>query len=115
MSSKNRTQVLNPDRRRFMTAVGAAASGLALAGLVPDQARAAELPKVAETEPLAVSMGYKADGTKVDPKKYPTHKADQICANCKLYQGKAGDFGPCSLFAGKAVAAKGWCVAWAKK
>ncbi|HTE41206.1 MAG TPA: high-potential iron-sulfur protein [Steroidobacteraceae bacterium] len=115
MSSKNRTQVPNPDRRRFMTTVGAAACALALAGIVPEESQAAELPKVSETESLAVTMAYKADATKVDPKKSPTYKAGQTCLNCKLYQGKAGDFGPCTLFAGKAVAAKGWCVAYAKK
>jgi hypothetical protein len=33
-----------------------------------------------------------------------------------LYQGKAADkAGGCPLFAGKQVAGKGWCSAWAKK
>ena len=41
---------------------------------------------------------------------------ERDCANCALYQGKAGDAaGACPLFAGKQVSAKGWCSAWAKK
>ena len=35
---------------------------------------------------------------------------------CALYQGKATDpAAACPLFAGKQVAGKGWCSAWAKK
>jgi hypothetical protein len=39
-----------------------------------------------------------------------------VCTNCALYQGKPTDpWGGCPLFAGKQVAGKGWCTAWAKK
>jgi hypothetical protein len=38
------------------------------------------------------------------------------CANCMQYTGEAGkDWGPCAIFQGKQVAAKGWCTAWVKK
>jgi len=48
--------------------------------------------------------------------KHPKYAAGQICTNCALYQGKASDaWGACPLFAGKQVAGKGWCSAWAKK
>lgn len=71
---------------------------------------------LAETDPQSVALGYKADSTKVDAKKYPKHAATQLCSNCALYQGKAADAaGGCPLFAGKQVAGKGWCSAWAKK
>ena len=71
---------------------------------------------IAETDPQAVALGYKADTTKVDAKKYPKHEASQTCLNCALYQGKPADAaGACPLFAGKQVAAKGWCSAWVKK
>mgnify|MGYP003343562551 CR=1 FL=1 len=71
---------------------------------------------VAETDPQAQALGYKADTTKVDAKKYPKHASTQRCDNCALYQGKAGSAaGGCSLFAGKQVAGAGWCSAWAKK
>jgi len=39
-----------------------------------------------------------------------------MCENCKFWTGKAGDaFGPCSLFPGKATAAKGWCSGYNPK
>lgn len=72
--------------------------------------------KVDEKDPQAAALGYVADTTKVDAKKYPTHTLSQACNNCALYQGKPADAaGPCPLFAGKVVSAKGWCTAWAKK
>ena len=69
-----------------------------------------------ETDPQAVALGYKADGTKADTKKYPKYAATQYCGSCALFQGKATDAsGGCPLFGGKKVSAKGWCSAWAKK
>jgi hypothetical protein len=69
-----------------------------------------------EIDAQAVALGYKPDSTKVDATKYPQHAVTQNCANCQLYQGKAKDpTGPCPLFAGKQVAAAGWCTAWNKK
>jgi hypothetical protein len=69
-----------------------------------------------EKDPQAIGLGYVADATKTDVKKHPKYAAGQVCANCALYQGKAGDaLGGCPLFAGKQVAGKGWCNAWAKK
>ncbi len=76
----------------------------------------AAAPMVAETDANAKGLGYVADSTKADAKKYPKHAATQLCSNCALFQGKAGDAaGGCPLFAGKQVAAKGWCSAYAKK
>jgi len=76
----------------------------------------AAMPMVADTDAAAKGLGYAADSTKVDAKKFPKHAPTQTCANCALYQGKATDTaGGCPLFAGKQVAGKGWCSAWAKK
>ena len=73
-------------------------------------------PKVSESDPQAVALGYKDDTTKVDAKKYPKHTPEQRCSNCQLYQGKATDpTGGCALFPGKQVAGPGWCSAWNKK
>lgn len=73
-------------------------------------------PKVSESDPQAVALGYKDDTAKVDAKQFPKHVSAQSCANCQLYQGKAGDAaGGCPLFPGKQVAATGWCSAWNKK
>jgi hypothetical protein len=71
---------------------------------------------VAESDPQAAALGYKADSTKVDAAKYPKHAATQLCSNCVLFQGKPADAaGGCPLFAGKEVAGKGWCSAYNKK
>lgn len=79
-------------------------------------ALSAQAAALAESDPQAVALGYKADATKVDKTKYPKYAAGQACHNCALFQGKATDAaGGCPLFAGKQVASKGWCSAWAKK
>jgi hypothetical protein len=84
----------------------ALASGMAMAAA----------PMVAETDANAKGLGYVADTTKADSKKFPKHTNEQKCANCALFQGKAGDTaGPCPLFAGKQVVVGGWCSAYAKK
>ena len=100
------------NRRVFMLQVAAGGSALALAKV----AHAQGAPMVNEKDGQAVALGYAADSTKVDAKKFPKHAATQLCSNCALYSGKAGDAaGPCGIFPGKQVAAKGWCSAWAKK
>lgn len=71
---------------------------------------------VNEKDSNAVSLGYKADATKVDRKKFPKYAAGQNCGNCQLFRGKAGaESGGCSLFEGEQVSAKGWCSEWVKK
>jgi High potential iron-sulfur protein len=97
-------------RTRRVFLITAAATGAGLAGAARAQA------KLDEKDPQAVALGYVADATKVDTKKYPKYAAGQVCTNCALYQGKPTDaVAGCPLFAGKVVAGKGWCSAWAKK
>ncbi len=99
-------------RRVFMLQV-AAAGGTAL---VAGTAAAQTAPMVNEKDPQAVALGYAADTTKVDAKKFPKHAATQMCSNCQLFVGKPTDAaGGCGIFPGKGVAAKGWCSAWVKK
>jgi High potential iron-sulfur protein len=98
-------------RRKFMFQVAAG-------GLVLNTAALAQTagPKLEESDPQAVALGYKQDTTKVDAKKYPNHALSQTCASCQLYQGKPKEaLGPCPLFGAKQVTAGGWCSAWAKK
>lgn len=104
---------MKSNRRVFVIQSVVSAGVLATAGLTQAQAAA---PMVLESDPQAVALGYKADAAKVDKAKYPKFAAGQNCANCALYQAKPTDAaGGCPLFAGKQVAAKGWCSAWAKK
>jgi High potential iron-sulfur protein len=96
-------------RRTFLMQVAAAGTALAA---TQAQAQA----KLDEKDPQAVALGYVADTTKADAKKYPKHTKDQKCSNCALFQGKATDAaGGCPLFGTKQVAGPGWCSAWAKK
>ena len=98
------------NRRVFLIQVAACGSVLAAANA---QAQAA---KVDEKDAQAVALGYVADTTKADQKKFPKHSSDQKCSNCALYQGKPADAaGGCPLFGTKQVASAGWCSAWAKK
>ncbi|MBU1360334.1 MAG: high-potential iron-sulfur protein [Gammaproteobacteria bacterium] len=100
---------MNIPRRTFLMTVAA------VAGASAGTAAMAQA-KLDEKDPQAVALGYVNDATKADTKKFPKYAAGQHCANCALYQGKAGDAaGGCPLFAGKTVAAAGWCSAWAKK
>ena len=104
---------MNTSRRTFVihSITGA---GLAATAAFSTQAQAQAA--VAETDPQATALAYKADATKVDKVKFPKYAAGQACSSCALYAGKAADAtGACPLFAGKVVAAKGWCSAWAKK
>lgn len=109
--SINESMMTNTNRRVFMIHTAAGASAL-VAGNAMAQAPA----MVNEKDPAAAGLGYAADTTKVDAKKYPKHTKEQNCANCQLYAGKAKEAaGACPLFAGKQVAANGWCSAWVKK
>lgn len=101
---------MKSSRRQFIilsaSSLAAASAGSAFA----------QAPMLAETDPQAIGLGYKADTTKVDAAKYPKHKAAQVCTSCALYKGApTSAAGACQLFAGKQVAGKGWCSAWAAK
>ena len=99
---------MSSTRRLFMLA--AALGGTTITTAVRAQA------KLDEKDPQAVALGYVADATHADAKKYPKFAPGQNCAGCALFQGKAGDAaGNCPLYAGKQVSAKGWCSAWVKK
>jgi High potential iron-sulfur protein len=77
---------------------------------------AATLAPLDPSDPVAKSLGYANDSSAVDAGANPTHKPDQKCANCAQFQGQGSDpRGGCNLFAGKSVAAGGWCRVWAKK
>jgi hypothetical protein len=105
---KEQTMTIS-NRRVFMMQVAVGSSAV-LATQAMAQA------KVDPKDPQAAALGYVADTTKVDAKKYPKHAAAQKCSNCALYAGKPTDaWAGCSLFAGKQVAGPGWCSAYVKK
>jgi len=97
-------------RRRFLQGAGSATvMGLTVAAL-PRRASAHELPHLAETDATAAALGYREDAGKVDAAKSPTHKAGQLCSNCRFFAGsEKTPWAACQLFPGKAVTGKGWC------
>lgn len=106
-----------------LTVAGAAFLGKAMAPNVAfaQAAKGAKLPMVSETDPTAKALGYYADATKVDTKKWPKRAgaegAKQLCSNCLLLNGgkvTTDPAAPCTLFPNKLVASKGWCNSWVK-
>ena len=105
------------NRRRFLLKCGA--SGVAVLGaqaIGQSAALAADMEPVSPSDAMAAALGYVEDATTTDTAKFSRYEAGQTCANCLLYQGAAdSESGGCPLFAGKSVAAKGWCNSWALK
>ena len=101
----------NDSRRRFFASAGGALGVAVLASTLPSITRAADLPHVALDDPTASALHYTEDNTKAGP----PHMAGQDCSNCNFYQGGPTGYGPCQLFVGKSVNAKGWCAGYAKK
>jgi hypothetical protein len=100
-------------KRRNFLKLGLAAAGVAV---LPRAMRADELKHLAESYPPAQALGYRDDATSVDRTKYPRFAPGQMCANCKLFQGKADtEYGPCQLYPGQAVRSKGWCSGYTPK
>ena len=102
----------NESRRRFLKlAAGTTAAAMVMGGL-PRLARAADLPHLTDADPTAKALGYVDDASKTTN---PRHKAGDDCANCQFYSGGPAGYGPCALFPGKAVSAKGWCMSHTPK
>ena len=101
-------------RRKFIQLSAVAAAGcLVQPGR---EARAQDLPQLAEDDPMAMAMKYTHDASSVDASTRANPAADQTCANCALIAGNDGDaWRPCQIFPGKVVNAAGWCSVWAPK
>lgn len=91
-------------------------AGLAILPLVgtSSSAIAADAPKLDPNDAQAKALSYVHDASTV---KSPARTSDkQICRTCIQYTADAkADWGPCNIFPGKGVAAKGWCAAYAPK
>ncbi len=94
-------------RRSFIQGTVGATTVVALAGLGMRAANAdSHAPKLKLDDPRAKALAYTEQ----------SEKDGQWCMNCQLYTGKDGDsYGPCAIFPGVEVAAKGWCSSWVKK
>lgn len=120
---------MSNSRRDFIKLSTLTVAGAALLGktIAPSSALAQatkgpKLPMVDEkADATAKALGYYADATKVDTKKWAKRAgaegAKQFCSNCLLLNGgkvTADAAAPCSLFPNKLVATKGWCNSWIK-
>lgn len=107
-SQKSSTDLKRPDRRRFLGGVAVSAVLIPLAGM--RFANAAGMPHLSPSDPTAKALNYVAVAT---TSKSAAYKAGHECANCALYQGdRKGAWGPCAVFPGKDVDAKGWCSSY---
>lgn len=118
-------------RRGFLTKIALGAAALPILNRIggfDSLAYAQSVPNkpLESTDPLAVTMGYVEDHTKVDltkwPKKAGPDGAKQSCKNCVLFQeggkkidGHPGEWGRCGLFQTGLVNANGWCNSFAPK
>lgn len=99
------------NRRVFMMQVVAGGTAMATATIV-----SAAPKRVEESEPKALSLGYKHDTAQVDKAKFPKHTADQKCNNCIAWLGKATDpQAECDLITDRLVSNGGWCSSYVKK
>jgi len=94
-------------RRSFLSALGAGAIVLPLSALTRDAALlASEAPKVSLDDPTAKALQYV----------HESPDAAKLCLGCQLYTGAAdAKWGPCAIFPGKVVNARGWCASWVPK
>src|SRR6266853_3925354 len=102
----------NASRRRFVATVSALIGGVSVINLLPRKADADEPPHLSTKDPLAQALSYTEDASTSTA---ATHAPGSACANCNFVQGGSGAFGPCQLFQGKTVNAKGWCAGYVKK
>ena len=108
---------MKPQRRDFLKHGSLAVISLAmLARTLPSSAQAKPLPHLAENDPQAAALGYRHDAKKVDKKKFANWQAGKDCDDCIQFEGRKREaWGPCKLFPGKAVNAKGWCAGFQPK
>jgi hypothetical protein len=98
-------------RRHFVLQLAPLAGA---ATLLPQLARAQNLPALSETDPMAIALGFRPDTTKVNQSKYPSHANDQTCGNCLHFLPPGGASARCDLFS-KTVPKDGWCSAYARR
>ena len=111
MSSNNPSK---SSRRKFLNRLAVASAGLPIAALLGKTqiVLADDAPQMSEDDPMAKALKYKHDATAIAEHS----NASALCDNCMHYSGAAdSEWGPCALFQGKLVNAKGWCTAWAPK
>ncbi|HEY5775409.1 MAG TPA: high-potential iron-sulfur protein [Xanthomonadales bacterium] len=101
-------------RRQFLNHLAVASASLPIVVLLGGTrtARAEDAPHMDPEDPMAKALRYVHDAVASEGREDVT----ALCDNCMHYSGESGkEWGPCALFQGKQVNAKGWCTAWIKK
>jgi hypothetical protein len=108
MSNERESQ----SRRHFLkVATTTVVAATVISGL-PRQASATDLPHLSESDPAAKALKYVEDASRATD---ALHKTGAMCAHCQFFSGSPDGYGPCQLFPGKAVSAKGWCLSYSAK
>lgn len=96
-------------RRRFLKLAGGVTAGFVLSAMVFRRAFAA-LPHLnGSTNPAAKALHYTDNAGKA----VVHHPPMEHCMMCKYYKGHMGEaWGPCEIFPGYDVSARGWCSAY---
>jgi hypothetical protein len=101
-------------RREFLKC--ALASAAIIPVLRAADARAAGLPLLDPADPVAQSLGFVLDVSKVVANANPTYKPGQHCGVCMQFQGKPSDVtAACGIYAGHSVPSRGWCRAFGQR
>jgi hypothetical protein len=112
MATETNPVATDQGRRQFLAAASGTFGASLFAGVLPRLAFAEDLPHLSTTDdPTAKMLNYTEDASNAAP----PHQTGQNCANCNFFQGVGTGYGPCRLYAGKAVNAKGWCSGYAAK
>ncbi len=107
-------------RRRFLTTSAKGAATIPLVSILGiGQVWAADLPRLEESDPVAMALGYVNDADATDTAKFPKRASEesktQFCDNCSQYAVTEEGWGTCAIFPGKLVAGRGWCNVWVAK
>lgn len=100
----------NRARRRF---VGGALASAVIPLMAIAPARAQELARLSEDDPMAKALDYRHEASEVE---HGSYRDGQACANCALFKADAAGegWGGCAIFRGKAVKSTGWCSSYVK-
>ena len=109
-------------RRKFISTTAKTVATIPVVALLGEQAlgeEAGAAAKLDESNPTAVALGYKHDANDVDVDRFAKRATEegkkQFCDNCLHYKPSDEEgWGPCAIFPGFNVAAKGWCNVWVK-
>ncbi len=91
---------MNETRRNLLFALGSGA--IAVSGSLIGIAAAAEIPKLDPKSAAASALSYS----------HKSNNSTKVCAGCQFFTNAGAEWGPCLIFPGTRVSAKGICNSW---